>query len=179
MGLEACYAYIRKDQMQRQTMNVMDEPKPELDSIVNMATRNRNGKGKNGGGKNGNNFTCTHCGEEGHSNQRCYEIIGYPEWLDFNKKPRKKVGQASVATTPQVQEVSTPMAAHTSANASTTGKSQPHNSSWIIDTGATDHMTNSSDNLITLYPPKQSSIQTANGENEHVIAKAQYKFPTQ
>ncbi|KAL5834212.1 hypothetical protein ACOSQ4_013709 [Xanthoceras sorbifolium] len=28
---------------------------------------------------NANNLICTHCGEKGHSQQLCYEIIGYPE----------------------------------------------------------------------------------------------------
>ena len=27
-----------------------------------------------------NSYTCTHCGEVSHSNERCYEIVGYPEW---------------------------------------------------------------------------------------------------
>ncbi|KAK2985007.1 hypothetical protein RJ640_015602 [Escallonia rubra] len=40
----------------------------------------------------------------GHSKQRCYEIIGYLEWWDFSKKPRKKVaGKAMVASTEEVQ----------------------------------------------------------------------------
>ncbi|KAK2990725.1 hypothetical protein RJ640_003793 [Escallonia rubra] len=44
------------------------------------------------------------CGETGHSKQQCYEIISYPEWWDFSKKPRKKVaGKAMVASTEEVQ----------------------------------------------------------------------------
>ena len=35
-------------------------------------------------------LVCGHCGESSHSKQRCYEIIGYPEWWDVSKKPRKK-----------------------------------------------------------------------------------------
>lgn len=65
LDLEACYAFVRKDQTQRSTM---EEPKIEPDSIVNLATRNRISKGKN----NGNKLVCTHCGEVGHSKQRCY-----------------------------------------------------------------------------------------------------------
>ncbi|PWA60403.1 hypothetical protein CTI12_AA387250 [Artemisia annua] len=110
LDLESCYAYIRKDQNQRQTM---EEPKLEPDSMVHMATRSRPPKAKN---QNGKTFTCTHCGEEGHSKLRCYEIIGYPDWWDFTKKPRKKIGQASIATSSQTEAVNTPMAAHTSAN---------------------------------------------------------------
>ena len=39
--------------------------------------------------KNTGGLMCSHCGEIGHSKQRCYEIIGYPDWWDFTKKPRK------------------------------------------------------------------------------------------
>ena len=42
--------------------------------------------GKSGG------LVCTYCGESGHSKQRCYEIIGYLDWWDFIKKPRKNIG---------------------------------------------------------------------------------------
>eukprot|EP00257_Ricinus_communis_P020953 XP_015580324.1 uncharacterized protein LOC107261989 [Ricinus communis] len=45
-----------------------------------------------------NTLLCDYCGETGHSKQWCYEIIGYPEWWDFSKKPRKKsVGKLMVA----------------------------------------------------------------------------------
>lgn len=37
------------------------------------------------------------------------------------------------------------------------------NNSWIIDTGATDHMTNDSSKLASMNPPKQTSIHTAIG----------------
>ena len=42
------------------------------------ADRNGVEKYKNTGG-----LMCSHCGEMGHSKQRCYEFIGYPEWWDF------------------------------------------------------------------------------------------------
>ena len=51
-----------------------------------------------------NNFVCSYCGETGHSKQRYYEIIGYPELWDFTKKPRKKVaGTPMIAATTEVQ----------------------------------------------------------------------------
>ena len=60
--------------------------------------RNQQGTGTSST-KRKNNYICTHCGETGHSKQRCYELIGYPEWWDFSKKPRKTiVGKAAMAT---------------------------------------------------------------------------------
>ena len=100
LDLESCHAYIRKDHNQR---HAMEEPETLSDITVLLTMQNRSGhdqesKGKNFGNKT-NNYTCTHCGEDGHSKQRCYELIGYPEWWDFTKKPRKKIGQATIATT--------------------------------------------------------------------------------
>ena len=161
LSLELCYAYIRKDSNQRRTM---EDTHVEPDSMVHAGTRNRpmKGKGPAGRGGGGNTFTCTHCGEEGHSKTRCYEIIGYPDWWDFSKKPRKKIGQATVATSnsSQTQEVPNPIAAHTSTN---TGKSRcdsTRSNDWIIDTGATDHMTNNP-GILTTHKPKQMNIYTA------------------
>ncbi|KAA8517308.1 hypothetical protein F0562_017601 [Nyssa sinensis] len=58
-------------------------------------------------------LVCSHCGETGHSKQRCYEIIGYPEWWDFTKKPRKKIaGKAMVTSTKEDQSPPTANVAH-------------------------------------------------------------------
>ncbi|KAJ9538399.1 LOW QUALITY PROTEIN: hypothetical protein OSB04_031132 [Centaurea solstitialis] len=164
MSLESSYAYIRRYSTQRQTM---EEPKVEPDSMVHMVSRNGPLKGKKSNGKK-NSFTCTHCGEKGHSEQSYYEIIGYPEWWDFTKKPRKKLSQATVVTSAQ----ETPMAAHTSTTDSgMSHQNQKQINNWIIDTGATDDMVNDKNLLTTLHAPKQSIIQTASGELEKVTCE--------
>ncbi|GJT36008.1 retrovirus-related pol polyprotein from transposon TNT 1-94 [Tanacetum coccineum] len=119
-------------------------------------------KGKTSNSKVGS-YTCTHCGEEGHSKQRCYEIIGYPEWWDFSKKPQK-IGQATVATSAS-KEPSPSIAVHTKKFKDSGMSSTNHavNNAWIIDTGATDHMTNDPSKLTSKCPPKLSKILTANG----------------
>ncbi|KAJ0009919.1 hypothetical protein Pint_33448 [Pistacia integerrima] len=66
-----------------------------------LASQNRYGSLKNQGNQSSskvNNLVCTHCGEKGHSQQRCYEIIGYPEWWDISKKPCKKMAGKSMVT---------------------------------------------------------------------------------
>nr|GLL22003.1 hypothetical protein CCACVL1_06334 [Ipomoea trifida] len=110
LDLESCYAYVRKDHNQRQTM---EEPKVQSDSMVHLTARTRPSNSHQAKGKKyvtkANNYTCAHCGEDGHSKQRCYEIIGYPEWWDFTKKPRKKIGQVAITTTTNEGEItSTP-----------------------------------------------------------------------
>ena len=60
-----------------------------------------------------NNLVCTHCGEKSHSQQRCYEIIGYPEWWDFSKKPRIKIaGKAMMTSSEETQPLPIANVAH-------------------------------------------------------------------
>lgn len=88
--------------------------------------------------------------------------MGYPEWWDFTKKPRRKVGQASTATTKTEEN---PVAAHTESSNDYGMSNTTHsvNNEWIIDTGATDHMTNDPSKLLTITRPEKQKIKTANG----------------
>ena len=60
-------------------------------------SNNKNGKSSN--------MICSHCGETGHSKQRCYEIIGYLEWWDFTKKPRKKITDKAMITSTEEDQL--------------------------------------------------------------------------
>ncbi|KAF2284884.1 hypothetical protein GH714_031900 [Hevea brasiliensis] len=75
------------------------------ESSVMLADRTQQGissSSKNPG--KSNNLKCSHCGQPGHLKQRCYELIGYPEWWDLSKKPRKKIaGKAMVTSVEDTQ----------------------------------------------------------------------------
>ncbi|KAH0737276.1 hypothetical protein KY290_035981 [Solanum tuberosum] len=99
------------------------------------------------------NLICSHCGESGHLKQRCYKIIGYPDWLEFSKKPRKVTPNRVVVTTssgtnhpnndgkiePHVNFAQPGITDNNNVNVNVTAPST--NSTWIIDSGAYDHMT--------------------------------------
>ncbi|KAB5533857.1 hypothetical protein DKX38_016943 [Salix brachista] len=128
LDLESTYACVRRDFQQRQTMGNYQSvgehsalaamsTKQQLNygrstgpttqptdgyfnqprqGVIpgNMKNRHQTATGKYAG------LLCGHCGETGHSKQRCYEIIGYPTWWDFSKKPRKKfAGKAMMTAT--------------------------------------------------------------------------------
>ena len=86
---------------------------------------------------------CSHCSDIDNLKQRCYEIIGYPEWWDFKKKPRKKIARkVIVISTEGNQSQHTTNIAHSGiiGKASVFCTTSMY-STWIIDTGASDHMT--------------------------------------
>jgi hypothetical protein len=183
MDLEAAYACVRRESQQRQIMGV---PRLISENTAMIANRNQRGtsynssKGKNsqGSGKQ-NNYICTHCGESGHSKLRCYELIGYPEWWDFSKKPRKNItGKAALAISgeslPVQEETLMPTANVTQPGS--IGKANvlsaiTMDNTWIIDTGASDHMIRDCNKLQNLHPSSQQVISTTNGGISPITGK--------
>ena len=74
--------------------------------------------------------------------------MGYPEWWNFNKKPRKKPSKAAIATSSVIKESRDPDATSGISN-------HTQNNTWIIDTGATNHMTNFTSHLTSICPVTQ------------------------
>ena len=118
-------------------------------------------------------MVCTHCGEKGHLQQRCYEIIGYLEWWDFSKKPRKKIaGKAMMTSSEENQPLPTTNVAHPGIIGKTSVFSATSkNRTWIIDTGASDHMMRDSSQLKSVLPSSQSVIYTVNGSTSPITGE--------
>ena len=113
-------------------------------------------------------IVCTHCGESNHSKQRCYEIIGYPDWWDFTKKPQKNIGAMLTSTEgKQVQPTANVVHLGILVKASVLSVTSK-NSTWIIDIGASNHMIRDSAKLKSLKPHSQSVISTTNGSTSPI-----------
>ncbi|XP_061366622.1 uncharacterized protein LOC133309809 [Gastrolobium bilobum] len=92
---QGSYAYVRRDSQQRLTMSHTKTPSnasallthsPRISSPHPPRPRRDSAPPTRP-----SSFLCSHYGEVGHSKQRCYELIGYPDWWDFTKRPRKKI----------------------------------------------------------------------------------------
>ncbi|KAI5322764.1 hypothetical protein L3X38_031836 [Prunus dulcis] len=46
----------------------------------------------------GSDRVYTHCNQTGHLKHQCFELVGYPDWWDLNRDPRKKISTAAVAS---------------------------------------------------------------------------------
>ena len=105
--------------------------------------------------------------------------MGYPEWWDHSRDPRKrnskKTSTAAVVETKIDDDVAGKVSTLVTT-ASNGGKvlnmSTPvSNSAWIIDFGATDHMTFYSRQVSPLKPSSQKFVSTANGTSVLIIGE--------
>ncbi|KAJ8645644.1 hypothetical protein MRB53_007392 [Persea americana] len=122
---------------------------------------------------------CTHCGGTGHTKSWWYELIGYPEWWDPAKAPSKRNSKPKSHASVAVAEHSNNTPEEASSLIATSGNlgkalnaSTPNNNSaWIIDSGATDHMTFDVNYIQSMKPSKQPIVSTANGTPSPVIGE--------
>ncbi|PRQ42654.1 putative transcription factor interactor and regulator CCHC(Zn) family [Rosa chinensis] len=155
LDLESSYAYVRMVEQQKKTMGnssvntestVMAVNRLNLEGSAAITNRPRQGpppgfpqtkpgasqqsfQPRNSSFIRPGGLVCHHCGEAGHSKWKCYEIVGYPEWWDFTKKPRKNIkGKAAVATTETSKKTDT--CSLPQANVTQTGHPNPEDS-WL------------------------------------------------
>jgi hypothetical protein len=188
--LEECYALVRRESVRHTTMKEEDENS----EASAMATRNKSSQmlstqkrqdqtrsnyPKNNFGADKSSYKCTHCNQTGHNKNRCFELVGYPDWWDHNRDPRKrnskKVFTAVVAETNAgadfIEQTSALVGAAGNSGKVLNISSHVSNSAWIIDSGATDHITFDSRHVLPLKPSSKKFVSTANGTSAPVIGK--------
>ena len=105
--------------------------------------------------------------------------MGYPKLWDHShdsrKKNSKKTSTAAIVETKtkaDSDEKSSALAAATGNGGKVLNISTPvSNSAWIIDSGATDHMTFYSRQVSPLKPSSQNYVSTANGTSIPIIGE--------
>jgi hypothetical protein len=138
---------------------------------------------------------CSHCNGSRHTRDTCFEIHGYPDWfLEKQKQSKARSNkhpvQAKLTTATEIPSSFAAMAIsqkdHTKPSellslaktdqASATGKtgvvlstSTVHDTGWIIDSGATNHVTYNKSLFQYMTPPSKEKVMTANGESTPVI----------
>ncbi|CAL9016092.1 unnamed protein product, partial [Prunus brigantina] len=85
---------------------------------------------------------CEYCGDPRHTRETCFKLHGYPDWWATR-------GQCNTTSN------GTGYGFHTSAKIDSKG--------WIIDSGATDHMTFDPDDFLNTTQPRRTCIANANG----------------
>ncbi|KAJ0860142.1 putative RNA-directed DNA polymerase [Helianthus annuus] len=145
---------------------------------------------------------CVFCGKDGHNRDGCFKRIGYPEWWPGKKGEKAKSRTAACVevdesplpglTREQYQQflsmfgnkskedgAPTVNMAYTSPNANATGNVSYKNGSWVVDSGATDHITHNS--LILENRTKNTHelpVTIPNGESVEVEGRGDYVLPS-
>ncbi|KAI5342103.1 hypothetical protein L3X38_009978 [Prunus dulcis] len=174
--LEAAYAHIKRESNRQGTMS---EVGVTSEATALATARSRQSRPNNYSvdlTRNRLPMKCTKCGLDNHTIKGCYEIIGYPEgWVHKGRK--KDSTRASFASAQSSEETASEPPSGTSgskalATSGTSCKSSlTCNRSWIIDTGATDHMTSSFTGLHSTKPSSQTHITSANGTTSQVMGE--------
>ena len=120
---------------------------------------------------------CTHCGNPKHTWEICFKLHGYPEWWKELKESktresnsREDTRRAAFTNTDHesILKVDNDPTTECQKCQDNTGCglfSSKHDlsTSWIIDSGASDHMTFDPRDLQEKCSPKRSRISNANG----------------
>ncbi|KAJ0076392.1 hypothetical protein Patl1_33680 [Pistacia atlantica] len=175
-NLEESYSEVRREAVRQTTL------KGESGNIETsaMVAQNRSQHVKSSKSYN-KDKKCTHCNKSGHTKNQCFELVGYPNWWDHNRDQRKKNSKKNsiAAIVEKKEDVD-----HCSSFVATTGNdgkslhmcTSVSNSAWIIDSGATDHMTFDSMHISHLKPSSHKFVSTANGESTQVIGEGSVTF---
>jgi Reverse transcriptase (RNA-dependent DNA polymerase)/GAG-pre-integrase domain/Integrase core domain/gag-polypeptide of LTR copia-type len=110
------------------------------------------------------NSLCTHCGKKNHTKEDCFKLNGYPDWYpEFKKRKEAEAAAKAKATLVISGKAESKQEDVGNAFMSLNSENFKKDKSWIIDSGATDHMTYCRDDISKLNQPKKGEILNANG----------------
>lgn len=191
--LEQAYAHVRREALRQAVMvtGSTDSIHGEVLAAKGLKLNSPiHGPSPQGGGRYSKNTRsrqpsegakCTHCGNSKHTRESCFKLHGYPDWWEeFQEKKRRDAagsdnvkGKAAVVTAePHLSLASpSPTPQDISANADPANLGHAlcisHNStdsgSWLLDSGATNHMTFTAKDFSSTSPPRRTSIANGNG----------------
>lgn len=170
-NLDECYDLVRREAV-RNTSLKEDSGALEPSAMVahnryTQSQQNRPNNGKTTKGIEKSSYKCDQWKKTGHTKSRCFELVGYPERWDHSRSKKNQNGSstAAVVETKTAKDVTGQASALVLTtdnggkflNISTTVMSN----TWIIDSGATDHMTFDSRKVLLLFvlPNNLSPLQ--------------------
>ncbi|KAL8116037.1 hypothetical protein AgCh_022503 [Apium graveolens] len=196
--LSQCYAILLQEENQRDVHHSFSNETENLAMPVKSSfTSKASNKGVSTRKITDGSMVCDFCHMSGHLKEKCYCIHGYPSWHKLFGKPKPKpkflqnknsiVAQVSQTTSAPAQQSTKSDATYTANTVQVVGHfvsqvySVGNNLSkckWIIDTGATDHITP----CLTLLQDVRvcnTFLQLPNGEKSVVTHMGNFKLNSQ
>ena len=170
---------VQREETRMKTMNIeMPALSEKVESTVLLA---RQPSGSDNGKKV--IYHCDHCNKDKHTKDRCWVL--HPHLKP--KSEKKRTGHAAIADAYismnqlghlLLQQLSKSMTYDKGHSRHASGTPFPSNSnSWIIDSGATDHMANSPSSVFNFAPNlNRRNISVANGSTVPVLGNGKINF---
>jgi hypothetical protein len=185
-SLIQAFSYIRKDESQQTSAKAVQSEISSLTIQSKTALHPQPMPPKFLHDASTSKVVCAHCKWPGHSKEKCYKLIGYPPgYFDKPKSSRSK-GKAAVQLVQEpdyygVAGQDHPIIAAEQSSVAMIGRGKIgmalqissfiSEDTWIIDSGASDHMTYDKSYFTHLSAPLVSSVTNANGEAFPVLGK--------
>ncbi|RVW56445.1 Retrovirus-related Pol polyprotein from transposon RE1 [Vitis vinifera] len=189
-SLREAFSEVRREESRKKVMmGSKEQPAPTLDASA-LAARSFNSSG--GDRQKRDRPWCDYCKKPGHYKETCWKLHGKP--TDWKPKPRvDKDGRAYVATNFESTSVPEPSPFNKEqmemlqkllsqvGSGSTTGVAFTANrggmKSWIVDTGASDHMIGDAA-ILQNYKPSNghSSVHIADGSKSKIAGTGSIKL---
>ena len=191
------FAEVRREESRRQVMLGKKTQNPAVESSA-LAANNVGGRGKKEDRKNVGSVWCDYCNKARHTRETCWKLHGKPAgWKGshegkFNKMPAANEVEVSLFSPEQITYIQkllqpksespkpTASVAIAGSNSSVFSCAIPNSTPWIIDSGASDHMTSLS-HLFHSYNPcaGHEKVRLADGSFSSIAGKGSiYLSPT-
>jgi transposase InsO family protein len=192
------FAEVRREESRRQVMLGKKAPvivAPPVEGSA-LAVPHVNRKSFPPRGDDKDNLVCDYCGKNRHTRQDCFKLHGRPnnrKTGKFGDRPASSTNEANSSpfTKEQMDHLFKLLKFNSSPNVpvgtvAQTGKNswalsvQNHSNPWIIDSGASEHMTNCS-HLFSSYFPSSGSekVRIADGSYSSIAGKGSIKISEQ
>ncbi|KAG5566610.1 hypothetical protein RHGRI_002240 [Rhododendron griersonianum] len=192
-SLSSVCASIQQEETRRKAMNI--EPKstiihPEASALM-VDKRKVDTRKQSGNLSLNKGHHCDHCDKDGHSKDRCWILFPH---LKPKFKRGEKMDTAANSVTSEASDlvgqlskllqqynktgssIETSSSTHVSGNLKAFLSSSSNNCTWIMDSGATDHITNDCGSLCEFTPETNNSVSVANGSSIPIHGCGKLKF---
>uniref|UniRef100_A0A2N9I913 Reverse transcriptase Ty1/copia-type domain-containing protein n=1 Tax=Fagus sylvatica TaxID=28930 RepID=A0A2N9I913_FAGSY len=170
------FSLIRQEERQRSIGSLngsLNTPFVESTALMCKSEGPRYGGNRQSIGHKKERPTCTHCGLLGHTVDKCYKLHGFPPGYKTRGKAPAVANQTSLSAFgsnahASAEEISPLQLSQVQAQSSSSTfpisfYDSIKQNSWILDTGATDHMVHSLSCFTTVTSIIQATVELPNG----------------